>query len=198
MKELYVTNSLCAKCDNLDFYDDFFCKKDKQVHYNPNVKGNYVCDSFIKRLPLPECEYDGECVFWCKKCPAWENRNKNIASGKNFDKCRFEMECSVNETLWYAIMKWKPENHDGSVFGDNPDHTFENDTFAVRAYDWGEENNNWHFWHKPSGLKVEWYKYPLRSPMSNKEITHEQFYAVLHDCMNSIHPQFTVQINEWW
>ena len=127
-----------------------------------------------------------------------ERGNKNIVSGKNFDKCHFEMERPVNETLWYAIMKWKPNNHDGSVYGDNPDHTFENDTFAVGAYDWGEENNDWHFWHKPSGFKLSWYKYPLRSPMSNKEITHEQFYAILHDCMNSVHPQFTVQIDEWW
>lgn len=116
----------------------------------------------------------------------------------HINECHFEMERSVNETLWYAIMKWEPENHDGAVYGDNPDHTFENDTFAVRAYDWEEENNNWHFWHKPSGLKIEWYKYPLRSPMSNKEITHEQFYAVLHDCINSVHPHVTVQIKEWW
>ena len=119
-------------------------------------------------------------------------------------ECCFEFERSVNETLWYAIMKYntnsnpKYYNSDGSVYGDNPDHSFENDTFAVRAYDWNEENNDWHFWHKPSGFKLSWYKYPLRSPMSNKEITHEQFYAILHDCMNSVHPQFTVQIDKWW
>ena len=201
MGDLSILNgSLCQTCDKLDYYDGYFCAKNKPCFpvQNRLTKRVKKCKNYKKRVTLPECEYDKECLFWCKECPAWETRNKNISSGKNFDKCRFEMERPVNETLWYAIMKWEPNNHDGSVYGDNPDHTFENDTFAVRAYDWGEENNDWHFWHKPSGFKLSWYKYPLRSPMSNKEITHEPFYAILHDCMNSVHPQFTVKINEWW
>ena len=110
----------------------------------------------------------------------------------------------VNQTLWYAIMY---EPYQGEEY-------FENETFAVRPYSWAGDvvddvqdyidyalkegtiteddiekvvhDNSWHFWHKPSGLKVSWYKYPLRSPESNMDIDNVQFYAVLQDCMNSV------------
>lgn len=113
-------------------------------------------------------------------------------------ECIIDFERPVNETLWYAIMTCS--SNGGAVYGDNPDHTYENDTFVVKSYDWSDEENtnDWHFWHKPSGFKLQWYKYPMRSPLVNMEITHEQFYTVLHDCMNSVHPRFTVQIEEWW
>ena len=104
------------------------------------------------------------------------------------------MERAVNETLWYAIML---EPYQGEKY-------FENDTFIVRPYCWEYDcwgdfdeielkydeqyihDNSWHFYHKPSGLKVSWYKYPLRSPEANMEIDNVQFYAVLQDCMNSV------------
>ena len=107
-----------------------------------------------------------------------------------------QIERNVNEILWYSIMKWN-NSHCGDTYGDN--HTFENEVFTIKSYNWNEEDNNeWHFWHKPSGFKLQWYKYPLRSPFVNKNITHEQFYAILNDCMNSVHPNFTVAINRWW
>lgn len=83
-------------------------------------------------------------------------------------------------------------------------NNYENDTFAVRSYDWSEENNDWHFWHKPSGLKVEWYKYPLRSFEANMDITDEQFLNVLWDCTNSMEEdrnlstRFFHQVDKWW
>jgi hypothetical protein len=102
--------------------------------------------------------------------------------------CDIEMERPVNQTLWGAIM------------GDlGTDKAFGNETFECKLYNREDENlNHWHFWHKPSGLKIQWYKYPLRSPYSNMEITHEQLYDVLHDCQNSLHPQFRRQICDWW
>ena len=100
-----------------------------------------------------------------------------------------EIERMVNQTLWYAIMY---EPYQGEKY-------FENDTFIVRPFSWEGEvwdsnikydekyshDNSWHFWHKPSGLKIQWYKYPLRGIEANMDITNEQFYAVLQDCMNS-------------
>ena len=76
----------------------------------------------------------------------------------------------------------------------------ENEIFEVKSYDWNEEDSNdYHFYHKPSGLKVCWYKYPLRSPMSNmKDITHEQFLAVLRDCWNSMKTGIYYDVDSWW
>ena len=94
----------------------------------------------------------------------------------------------VNQELWMYIME---DGYTGM-------YPFENETFQIKPYSWGEEPNDWHFWHKPSGLKVYWYKYPLRGASANMEITHAQFRTVLYDCMNSIHPQSIVEITPWW
>lgn len=94
----------------------------------------------------------------------------------------------VNQELWNYIMT-------GQYNGEN---AFSNDTFQIKPYSWGIEPNDWHFWHKPSGLKVAWYKYPLRGAASNMQVTHEQFRAILYDCMNSVHPHCTTMISKWW
>lgn len=105
--------------------------------------------------------------------------------------CNIRLERDVNQVLWNSVFdESHPYGRDGNGF--------ENDVFEVRPYDWSEENNDYHFYHKPSGLKICWYKYPLRSPMSNMEITHEQFLAVLRDCFNSLHKNVKYQIQPWW
>lgn len=97
------------------------------------------------------------------------------------------MERMVNQTLWYAIML---EPYQGEEY-------YENDTFIVRPFCWNEDDeanfderychdNSWHFYHKPSGFRLAWYKYPLRGVEANTDISHEQFYAVLQDSMNSV------------
>lgn len=116
-------------------------------------------------------------------------------------KCDIEFERSVNEVLWYYTMihKSKFEN----ILGNNG-NDYENDVFMVRSYNWndydenGNDLNEYHFYHKPSGFKLQWYKYPMRSPRVNMNITHEQFLDVLRDCTNSIHPNFTYAIDRWW
>ncbi|MBQ6632041.1 MAG: hypothetical protein IJH55_08075, partial [Romboutsia sp.] len=49
----------------------------------------------------------------------------------------------------------------------------ENDTFFCRPYSWDDDvwDNSYHFLHKPSGLKLYWYKYPLRDGHCNMDIT---------------------------
>lgn len=105
--------------------------------------------------------------------------------------CNIRLERDVNEVLWYSVFGDSyPYGRDGN--------SFENAVFEVRPYDWSEENNDYHFYHKRSGLKIYWYKYPLRSPMSNMEITHEQFLTVLRDCFNSLHKNVKYDIEPWW
>lgn len=79
---------------------------------------------------------------------------------------------------------------------------FENDTFLLRPYSWEDEDekgkNEYHFHHKPSGLRVYWYKYPLRSPQANMDVTPYDFETVLDDCRNSLNTQVTKQLKKWW
>lgn len=132
--------------------------------------------------------------YFCNKCGYWgDGEMKN-------DKCDIPFERSTNEVLWNYTMVLKSKWED--ILGNNG-HDYENDTFMVRSYDWGlddeaNKKNEYHFWHKPSGFKLQWYKYPLRDPYVNMDISHEQFLDILRDCTNSIHPNFTYAINEWW
>ena len=107
-------------------------------------------------------------------------------------ECIYKLEREVNEVLWYSVF-------DGIYAYGRDINDFENDTFKVESYNWNDEDDNdYHFWHKPSGLKICWYKYPLRSPMSNMEITHEQFLSVLRDCFNSLKTGVSYEIEQWW
>lgn len=137
---------------------------------------------------------------------------------KKEDQCIFEFPRKVNEILWYSIMRYydikKKVYKDSAFFGDNPDYIIDTPTFCVRAYNWNEadeniskdnikdflynHNNDWHFWHKPSGLKIQWYKYPLRDAYINMKIGSDKLEDVLYDCQNSLHPRFTHGIDEWW
>ena len=132
--------------------------------------------------------------YFCNKCGYWGNGEMKS------DKCDIPFERSTNEVLWNYTMVLKSKWED--ILGNNG-HDYENDTFMVRSYDWGlddeaNKKNEYHFWHKPSGFKLQWYKYPLRDPYVNMDISHEQFLDILRDCTNSIHPNFTYAINEWW
>lgn len=132
--------------------------------------------------------------YFCNKCGY-------VGDGTmKSDKCDIPFERSTNEVLWNYTMVLKSKWED--ILGNNG-HDYENDTFMVRSYNWGlddesDAKNEYHFWHKPSGFKLQWYKYPLRDPYVNMDISHEQFLDILRDCTNSIHPNFTYAINEWW
>lgn len=100
----------------------------------------------------------------------------------------YAMERRVNQIVWAYFMK----DIDEGV-------RFENDTYIIKPYDWSDKDDNaWHFYHKPSGLKVQWYKYPLRSPYSNMEITNEQWWVVLADCYNSTSNLIKYDYDAWW
>lgn len=104
----------------------------------------------------------------------------------------------VNEELFYYWL--------GAFWRDKLCLSFENDTFTIREYDYGADegedvDKEYHFYHKPSGLKIQWYKYPFRSSASNMEITYDQFRAVLVDCRNSLEGRVVYDLypkGYWW
>lgn len=97
---------------------------------------------------------------------------------KGKDDCIYPFERDVNETLWYHYLQKNLRNGYDVI---------ETKCFVIRPYSWDEDKpelNNWHFWHKASNFRIQWYKYPLRSPMVNWKITHEEFLDILKDCWN--------------
>ena len=56
--------------------------------------------------------------------------------------------------------------------------------FDIAPYlEYGDERMlqpNFHY--KPTGFKLQWYKYPLRSPQANMEISNDEFKAMIEDC----------------
>lgn len=45
---------------------------------------------------------------------------------------------------------------------------------------------NTNFYYKPTDLKIEWYKYALRSAYSNKILEEDEIILILKDCIKSI------------
>lgn len=77
-----LRNHKCKTCDNLYFWDWYFCGLEK--HQDG--------EGFLSEQPLKECEgyvkrkgiYNGcknhECIFWCLECPAYKNREDKEVS----------------------------------------------------------------------------------------------------------------------
>ncbi len=72
---------------------------------------------------------------------------------------------------------------------DNGDMEFENDTFIMRAYYWGEDEEIAelpNFVYKPTGLEISWYKYPMRDAYSNQDVSLDEFKRIIADCERSL------------
>ena len=66
---------------------------------------------------------------------------------------------------------------------------FENDTFIIRPYYWGEDEKEQilpNFVYKPTGVEIKWYKYPMRDAYCNKDISVEQFKRIIDECKESM------------
>lgn len=88
-------------------------------------------------------------------------------------------ERQVNQDLFYYIM--------GKIIDFNNFEEYTNSTFEIRPYYWNEPDDpKPNFYHKASGFKLWFYKYPLRSPEVNFDLTHYQFSCILYDCVNSV------------
>lgn len=66
---------------------------------------------------------------------------------------------------------------------------FENATIVIRPYYWGEDENITelpNFEYKPTGLKISWYKYPMRDAYSNQDVSVGEFREILVECAKSM------------
>lgn len=70
---------------------------------------------------------------------------------------------------------------------------FENKTFIIRPYYWGEDEAITqlpNFVYKPMNFEIKWYKYPMRDAYSNQDINIETFKSMLNDCEDSMKENF--------
>lgn len=114
-----------------------------------------------------------------------------------------EIEDEFNYTIDRVVFECIWNNYFGDNIGREED--YKNDTFECRIYCWNEEvwNNEYHFWHKPTGYKLRWYKYPLRGAEANMDLTSRQFLEILVDCQNSIYKDQGIKLEDktvgkWW
>lgn len=78
---------------------------------------------------------------------------------------------------------------DGYGFSPDGKREFENDTFIIRTYYWGEDEaiaELPNFVYKPIGLEIDWYKYPMRDAYSNQDISVDEFKKILDECAKSL------------
>jgi hypothetical protein len=67
--------------------------------------------------------------------------------------------------------------------------TFENDTFVLNPYYWGDNDATSalpNFLHKASGFELRWYKYIGRGMSVNRRVTLAEFQAIFDECMASL------------
>lgn len=117
----------------------------------------------------------------------------NLLFGKTSKDCTIPFEREVNQELWNYILE-------NGLTGIDNNTEFNNNTFTITPYNWDYEVEDVesNFYHKPSGFKISWYKYPFRDSYCNMEITHEQFRSILYDCLNSLSKYVIYEVNKWW
>lgn len=103
----------------------------------------------------------------------------------------------VFEAIWFSSFSFY------DLLTDEEKIKYENDIFECRAYHWDDEINDYHFYHKPSGYKLAWYKYPLRGAEANMDLTPRQFLEILVDCKNSYYEDKIIRfkdctVGKWW
>lgn len=74
-------------------------------------------------------------------------------------------------------------------FSDNGDDVIENETFAIRPYYWGDDEDIAelpNFVYKPMDFELRWYKYPMRDAYCNNDLSPDEFRDILESCRASL------------
>ena len=107
-----------------------------------------------------------------------------------FGNSRGEYHIEPREAYQSAFAEFLEANgFDGYGHNSGENRCFENDTFIIRPYYWGDDNEEAelpNFVYKPTGLEIRWYKYPMRDAYSNQDVDPEAFKAMLAECSKSM------------
>ena len=119
----------------------------------------------------------------------------NLCFGNPGRAGRYEIERD-----WESIFEILLEELYSDCYGED----YENDTFEMHPYYWGEctcgdddkdgaENHSPdcllmrpNFVYKPTGYKLEWYKYAMRDAYANMDLSIKEFTEMVLHCANSV------------
>jgi hypothetical protein len=82
-----------------------------------------------------------------------------------------------------------PTDRNREMADERTNTSFENDTFLIRPYYWGEEEEIQdlpNFVYKPDNITIDWYKYPMRDAYCNQNISIKRFKEILKACLASV------------
>ena len=71
----------------------------------------------------------------------------------------------------------------------NGERGFENYTFIIRPYYWGEDEEIQalpNFVYKPENITISWYKYPMRDAYCSHNISDDKFREIVAKCNESM------------
>ena len=97
--------------------------------------------------------------------------------------------CDFMSRTGFDAWGYRKNGHDEDPDEQEYDFGFENDTFVLRPYYWGEGDDIAalpNFEYKPTGFTLSWYKYPLRNAFASHNISTERFVEILHECEDSM------------
>ena len=102
---------------------------------------------------------------------------------------RYDLPAWVEQLLWRidAALEAAAGDDDwawsGSPF-QNTGARYQNDTFTVEAYSWGDEAQPWNFTWGDVG--ISWYKWLGRGSSINQQLGHAKGMRMLDECLASI------------
>lgn len=111
------------------------------------------------------------------------------------NKRKFQVDRSLQNIFCHLVLVGDMDGY-GYCTDENKKHRnirggYENETFAINPFWWGEDDNlkevnKPNFLYKPTGLEIEWYKYPLRSAYMNQNLSRDELILVFAKCYESI------------
>jgi hypothetical protein len=158
---------------------------------------------------MPYCWSDCDCEYEDKE-NSWSEANKHDSSCYQIALSKFEDDFRDKHGSQYLneknsklyekeintlLAQFKlPKYPSGSAIHCTCD-------YDVKWKEWSSKNDHAetcclvlpNFWHKPTGLKIKWYKYALRDSYSNQSVDMNLLKKVFKSCKASLGKQFAVQ-----
>lgn len=186
------------KCEYLDIIDyqenSLLWDKIKLCHENKDDR--ITPKSNINKIELGNLIFHNSSSFDTYEIPRgeWEE-----LFYKFLDVCGFDEYGNIYNDKLEKYIQTKYSNK--NIYLSNGDeytphiHYFENDTFLLNPYYWGDDEELIsipNFKYKLLDLEIRWYKYPFRDAYSNKQFTYTQFNDILDICKRSIYKELNL------
>lgn len=114
----------------------------------------------------------------------------NLMFGNSRGNYEFPDRDIVNSTEWETLCEKAQVNISyGTPEVEREFYGFENEVFTIRPYYWGDNEETSelpNFVYKPTGFKIEWYKYAFRDSYMNFALSIEDILEIFKNCADSI------------